>query len=325
MDEVYNNKNKKYRHLTPIERGKIEALLEEKKSISQIAKILNRSKSTISEEVRRGKHNGKYKAHIAQKRAEKKKKESHKHTKWKNTELLNWIYLRMKNDKCSPEVISKRLENEKGIKFSHTSIYKLIRNHRTEWAKYLINKGKKKRKLTHSAGIKSIPNRIGIEERGKQVEERRRFGDWEADTVISVRGSKPCIAVFVERISRKYIVEKMEDKSAGSMLAATIRALGSRIVKTITYDNGTENANHEYANNILKCKSFFCNAYHSWEKGSIENRNKILRQFFPKGTNFDTVTEKELKQVQEKINNRPLKVLNWHTPNEVYNQYAERR
>ena len=86
----------------------------------------------------------------------------------------------------------------------------------------------------------------------------------------------------------------------------------------MTYDNGTENINHELANNLLNCKSFFCNAYHSWEKGSIENRNKILRQFFPKGTNFDLISEDEILKVQNKINDRPMKALNWHSPADVF-------
>lgn len=86
----------------------------------------------------------------------------------------------------------------------------------------------------------------------------------------------------------------------------------------MTYDNDSENINHELVNNLLNCKSFFCNAYHSWEKGSIENRNKILRQFFPKGTNFDLISEDEILKVQNKINDRPMKALNWHSPAEVF-------
>ena len=112
----------------------------------------------------------------------------------------------------------------------------------------------------------------------------------------------------------------MKDKSAGEMMAATMKTLKNQGVKTMTYDNGTENANHSLVNKLLNCQSFFCSAYHSWEKGSIENRNKILRQFFPKGTNFDLISDDEIRRVQNVINNRPMKVLNWHSPSEVFSR-----
>ena len=103
-------------------------------------------------------------------------------------------------------------------------------------------------------------------------------------------------------------------------MTATMKTLKNQEVKTMTYDNGTENANHLLANKLLNCQSFFCNAYHSLEKGSIENRNKILRQFFPKGTNFDLISDDEIRRVQNVINNRPMKVLNWHSPSEVFSR-----
>ena len=128
------------------------------------------------------------------------------------------------------------------------------------------------------------------------------------------------MAVFVERKSRRYRIIKIKDKSAAEMLAATIKALKNQKVTTLTYDNGTENVYHEVANKALNCKSFFCNAYHSWEKGAIENRNKILRQFFPKGTNFDLISERQILKVEKLINARPMKALNWHSPAEVFDR-----
>ena len=112
----------------------------------------------------------------------------------------------------------------------------------------------------------------------------------------------------------------MKDKSAGEMMVATIKTLKNQGVKTITYDNGTENANHSLVNKLLNCQSFFCNAYHSWENGSIENHNKILRHFFQKGTNFDLISDDEIRRVQNVINDRPMKVLNWHSPSEVFSR-----
>ena len=118
-----------------------------------------------------------------------------------------------------------------------------------------------------------------------------------------------------------YFLAKMKDKSASEMLIAAVNTLKGIGVKAITYDNGTENTKHEEINEILNCKSFFCNAYHSWEKGSIENRNKILRQFFPKGTNFNLISEEQISKIQEMINNRPMKLLGWKTPADLFSSF----
>lgn len=314
MGSKYIGNDGKYKQLSSEERGKIEAYLTLNYSISKIAKMMERSKSTISEEIKRGKYNGRYTAKIAQDRSRKRRNESHKHSKWRNTKLLHFIERRLKK-KWSPEIISVEWKKNTGETFSHTSIYTIIKKHRPEWKKLLVHKGKRKKQKA-SAG--KIQNRVSIEKRPKIVDSRKRFGDWEVDTVLSCRGGKACLAVFVERKSRFYCLAKIKDKSAGEMLAATVKTLKNQKVKTMTYDNGTENVNHELANKLLNCKSFFCNAYHSWEKGSIENRNKILRQFFPKGTNFDLIPDDEIRRVQSAINDRPMKALNWHSPADVF-------
>ena len=314
MKLEYIGNGRKYKQLSSEERGKIEAYLTLNYSISEIAKMMKRSKSTVSEEIKRGKYNGKYIARIAQDRSRKRRSESHKHSKWRNIKLLHFIEKRLKK-KWSPEIISMEWEKNTGETFSHTSIYTIIKKHRPEWKKLLVHTGKRKKQ---NACVRKIQNRVSIEKRPAIVDSRKRFGDWEVDTVLSCRGGKAGLAVFVERKSRFYCLAKIKDKSAGEMLAATIKTLKNQEVKTMTYDNGTENANHELANNLLNCKSFFCNAYHSWEKGLIENRNKILRQFFPKGTNFDLIPEDEIRRVQNAINDRPMKALNWNSPANVF-------
>ena len=193
----YIRNDKKYSQLSAEERGKIEAYCTLGCSISKIAGLIKRSKSTISEEIKRGKYNGRYAAHIAQNRAKKRRSESHKHSKWRNRELLYFIAKCLKM-KWSPEIISHAL-SENGIKFSHTSIYTVIKKHRPEWRKLLIHQRKKQK---HKASVGKIMNREGIEKRPKIVDSRKRFGDWEADTVVSCRGGKSCLAVFVERKSR---------------------------------------------------------------------------------------------------------------------------
>ena len=151
-----------------------------------------------------------------------------------------------------------RVERKRHKIQSHNHLYS-HQKARPEWRKLLIHQGKK---LKHKATVGKIINRVSIEKRPEIVNSRKQFGDWEADTVVSCRGGKSCLAVFVERKSRLYRLAKMKDKSAGEMIAETIRMLKNQKLKTMTYDNGTENANHKFANSILNCKSFFCNAYH---------------------------------------------------------------
>lgn len=313
----YSILDRKCKHLSIKERGQIQAYLELGVSISEIARKLMRAKSTISCEIKRGKYNGKYDAEIAQNRAQKKRSESHKHTKWRLQTISIYVCNKLKL-RWSPEIISHKLFEEKGIKFSHTSIYTFIKKHRPEYRKFLAHRGKKR---SHGASVTKIPNRVSIAERPLIVDFRMRFGDWEVDTVLSSRAGKSCLAVFVERSTNIYFIKKMPDKTADSMRKATLEVLKNHVVKTLTYDNGLENVMHEDVNKALGCKSFFCNAYHSWEKGLIENRNKILRQFLPKGTNFDLISDEEIDKIQNMINSRPMKTLGWASPAEIFRVY----
>lgn len=313
MEEIYNETKAKIKHLDLEERGKIEVYLGLGYSLSKISRILQRSKSTISKEVRKGRYKGAYTARIAEKRTLERREKSHLHTKWRNDTLLRYIlkYLKLK---WSPEIIAaiwSRAHPENTI--SHTFIYNLIASHRKEWKKYLIYKGKHKMKTSHTSKT-IIPYRVDISERPQEISARNTFGDWEADTVVSARGGKSCLAVFVERKTRLYKIVKMKNKSANEMLSATIKALKHFTVRTITYDNGSENVNHYLVNQILGCKSYFCRPYRSSDKGSIENRNKILRQFLPKKTNFDLISDFHIANIEAAINNRPLKLLDWASP-----------
>jgi IS30 family transposase len=168
--------------------------------------------------------------------------------------------------------------------------------------------------------VGKIPNRVDIARRPAGAENRSRRGHWEAGTVVS-RNGKQAAAVFVERKNRYYIAIKMKNKTAEEMLRATIKAPGflpSRMRRTITFDNGLENALHEKINAALGTRSYFCKPYHSREKGSIENRNGILRRYFPKRHNWGLTTQKELNNIVDRINNTPMKCLRFRTPSEVF-------
>jgi IS30 family transposase len=294
--------------LATIERTKIEVLYNLGWSISKIATELSRNKSTISRELSRGTYKGKYQAAIAQKRADRNKSIPRKPSKADRPELLHQIE-RLIRRKHSPEIIAHEL----GGIVSHTTIYTLTKTIRREWRKYLIWHGKTKYHKG-TAGKSLIKDRVDISLRPAEV----RFGDFEADTVISSKSGRSCLGVFVERTTRLYKVVKMANRTADEMVRAATVALSGTYVRSITYDNGSENAKHVVINSMLGCVSWFCRAYRSGDKGQIENRNKILRQYLPKKTNFDLITEERLSMIEREINERPMKCLNWQSPIQAF-------
>jgi IS30 family transposase len=161
---------------------------------------------------------------------------------------------------------------------------------------------------------------VDITERPEHIQKREQAGHWEVDTVVS-RQSGACVSVLVEWKSRFYIVIRMKDKSARSMrrtLKKALRRLPRRMRRTLTYDNGLENVLHELTNKELRTKSYFCKPYHSWKKGSIENRNGILRRYFPKKHGWVLTGQKELNKVVDRINSTPMKCLGYKTLAEVF-------
>ena len=299
----------KFTHLSTFDRAKIELLHKQGKSLSQIAKTLARTKSAIHYELHRYKDPSLYQARIAQIRADCAKRNSKKPSKADHPELMTQIE-RMIKLRWSPEIISHKLI---GGTVSHTTIYTMIRTCRREWRKYLIYQKKTKyRKGIRRVGRINIANRTEITERPPV-----RFGDFEADTVVSGR-SGHCLGVFAERTTRLYKLYKMRNKTSEEMVVAATKALSDMPVRSITYDNGGENAGHEDINELLGCKSYFCRPYNSGDKGLIENRNKWLRVWLPKRTRFELITPEELSRIEAAINERPMKCLNWQSPIQAF-------
>lgn len=316
MELCHKEKKKSRPHLTRDERCKIEALLNAKHSESEIARILGRAKSTISDEIGRGTYKNKYTAEIAQKRAQKRKSNSRKQKKLADNKLQHFVIRKLK-DGWSPEIIAyawNQLDYE--LKISVTSIYNFINNSRIELKKYLPYAGRRYKKRYSS--IKTlISKRVGIEERPKIINDRCRIGDLEVDTIVSARGGKACLAVAVDRKTRRVFIRKMKNKTALEMKRTILEISAEINIKSITYDNGTENIFHQEINEILGCTSYFCRPYCSQDKGQVENRNKAIRRFFPKKTNFDLISDEEIAIVEATINNRPMKRLGWKTPHDV--------
>lgn len=316
-------KVKKFKHVQPEERENISVFSTLKYSKRKMAKELGRSPSTITREFKRGiVFKGQYFAVTTQKNVDDKKRRARRKRKTDNSEVQKYIIEKIKPPFLwSPEIISFKMNEELGIKIGKDSIYTFVYEH-PELTQYLAKKhpGKKPHSKNKKTERTLIPNRTGIEKRPEKANKREEFGHFEADTIVS-RESLSALLVTVDRAARRTKIRKLTRKTAEQASSQLIFALKDYNIihlKTITYDNGCEFCWHDKVNEELKMQSFFCNPYSSWEKGTVENINGLIRRFFPKKTDFDTITEDEIQQVEDWINNRPMKVLGYKSPNEKY-------
>ena len=318
---------KKYKHLTTEERDLIAVRNAQGKTQEEIAEEQGRSSGTISREIKRNKSSkGIYLATEADKQAKERKSKAHQKTRIPDEFTRQYIEDRIIQDQWTPEQISGRLKLEYPEYYvSHETIYQYIYNKKPELGLHLPRKRHQripKSKLRKTKGSK-IPDRVSIKERPSEIEDRKEFGHFEADCVFSSRKGKGALLTMVERVSRYTIIAKLEEKTSSQANLALSFALSKYpkgLVKSTTYDNGLEFAGHKEVNNVIHMDSYFCEPYHSWEKGSIENRNGVIRYYFPKGTDFSKITEEQIKYVQDKINNRPMKLLGFRTPKEVHDE-----
>lgn len=316
-------------NFTYFEREKLEYLLRSKQSLRRIAKVMRRNVSIISREIRRNGFGRKtYRADVAQRKYEQRKHEQHVGKLDKHPELREYVESRLQED-WSPEQIAGRLSESPpaelaGLKISHESIYfwifeksekhkKLHKHLRTRRDKRR-RQGKRKHKKT------AIPGKISIHARPETVDAKVRIGDWESDTVEFTRTQKnPYLSVQYERKSQLVRIHKVPTKHAEETLNAlyqTIESLPQDLFHTMTFDNGSEGAKHQELTDAYGIETYFCDPYCSWQKGGVENMNKLLRQYLPRKTDMNVVSDEHLHTIQEKLNNRPRKSLNYLTPNE---------
>jgi len=315
----------KYSHLSLEEREEIAIGLEMGLKQCEIAKKLHRNPSTISREIKRNKSTiGKrlYRVSWAQFQSSHRKKTSHKRNRIPQKKLRRFICNCLKKG-YSPEIIAfKAAEKNPRWKTNYETIYQWIYNERQDLIPFLTRSHKKRRKRGSGKQKRcpKVPNRIMIDKRPDYINLRSGIGHWEIDTAIS-RKSKAAIMVLVERRTRYVIIKKLLAKTAYYMHKVTVKSLRNyypEIIQSITYDNGTENALHELTNISLGTKSYFCNPYHSWEKGTVENVIGIIRRFYPKKTDWNNITQWDLNKVARYINNRPMKLLGFKTPYQVF-------
>lgn len=224
----------------------------------------------------------------------------------------------------SPDVICGRMKKSFNKKPSFKTLYRYIWQDKATGGKLyklLPHKGKKYKYGSSKRG--TIANRIDISQRPKIVEDKSRIGDLEGDTIVGVRGGdKACLLTLVDRVSKFTIVRKIPNKTADAVENAMNSCYDGTILPffTVTYDNGTEFANHQNIADNIGCDIYFARPYRSSDRGLNEHTNGLIRRFFPKKTDFGEVTDEEVQYVQDLLNNRPRKSLNYLTPNEVVNK-----
>jgi IS30 family transposase len=326
---------KTYNRIGYKERVQISTYLSEGFFLSEIARKLNRSKATVSREISRC--NSRYDPEgaelIAQEKAGDRRKKKTKLTK--NSALLSEV-LKGLRKRWSPEQISEDLKmnypTDKRMQVSHESIYTYLYvlprgELRHELLNLLRQKKKsrtirKRRAQLKEKGLRAgkIPGMFSIEERPKEVENRSIPGHWEGDVLLG-KGHKSVIGTLVERKTRAVILVPLKNKTAPHVRVAFQKAmkdLPKQMAQTLTYDQGHEMAEHKLFTKNTKIRVYFCHPASPWERGTCENTNGLLRDYFPKGTDLSKITKKELKRVQHELNERPRKTLGYLTPKEVF-------
>ena len=324
-----------YNHLTLPEREIIYKMHLDGKSLARIGRVLGRDKSTISKELRRNRVDGHYAPHTAHQLAEDRRLAC-KPLKMEHEPLRRFVedHLLL----CwSPEQIAGRLPldypQDHRMHLSHETIYQWVAVNRDyvqgDLHTYLRQAHRKRRRRRGTRDRRGqIVGRVGIECRPKIVDERSRLGDWESDTVMG-KGRSGCLATHVDRKSRYTILARLADRKAGTFNRHSIRAFRRHQrqvsvlpLHTLTADNGKEFAGFKKLEEALELDIYFADPYHACQRATNENTNGLVRQFFPKKTDFGWITYKEVLRVEDLLNHRPRKCLGYRTPYEVLHNKA---
>lgn len=310
-------------HITIEQRYKISALQQLGYKQKDIAEQIGKDKSIISRELKRNcdKRSGKYDADLAQRKYENRQKQKAKHKRFTD-EIKQHVDTWLEQD-YSPEQIVGRAKLGQTPCVSHECIYQYIWRDKKQGGllyQHLRRKGRKYRKRGNAKDSRGIiKNRIDIDKRPAIVDEKTRFGDLEIDTIIG-KNHKGAILTINDRVTSLVWMSILDGKDAEPVCNKAIEILSpfKELLHTITADNGKEFALHQKISKETGVDIYFAKPYHSWERGANENTNGLIRQYFPKGTSFENITNKEIQYVQHKLNNRPRKKLGFLTPIEFY-------
>ena len=308
-------------HMSTEERIKIETLLSLGTSTKQITLYLGRHRSTIYRELHRpGICDKQYNAVAYHNQA--RQNMGRKLEKSPSEEIILLVNKKILDEQWSPEQISNWLKLHDHESVSHTWIYQHIAQDKIAGGELHNHMRHGKYSKGHREYKGTIINRVSIELRPSIVNKRDRLGDYEIDLIVGPK-NKGAILSIIDRLSRECILEKLDDKTSLSACGKTIESLLLQEKKphTITSDNGTEFTDHELVSKELKIDYYFAHPYASYERGSIESLNGLVRQYIPKGTEFTNIENSVLKEIQNKLNNRPRKILGFLTPIEYTKKY----
>ena len=313
----------RYKQLIEGQRYQIEAYLREGFSYREIGKRLQVSHSTISREVRRNRiRDNHYLPEVAHAKTVKRRGQAAKYSVPALT--ITFVEFGL-SQKWSPEQIAG-VGKIIGHSVSHEWIYGYIQRDKLRGGKLFkqLRHGHRKYRKGSRAKRVIIPNRVGIECRPAIVNKKKRFGDWEADTVLGKNGTGAIVSL-VERKSKLYLIRKVPAKTAADVGRAMVGMLWRYRghVRTITADNGAEFCAHALVADKLKTDIYFANPYSSWERGLNENFNGLLRQYIRKGTDLRTVTDKQIADVERALNARPRQCLGFKQPALVFKQLRD--
>lgn len=306
-----------YKQLTLKQRYEIKAYMQAQISKSAIAEYIGVGKATVYRELVRNSDNGIYNPEEAHQKALDRRKESAKHVRF-TEEIKERVEALIRMD-FSPEQVSGYLKHALRLYISHETIYQHILSDKASGGDLYTRlrcSSKKKRKRYGSKDKRGqIPDRVSIDQRPEIVDSKERIGDWEVDTIIG-KNHKGAIVTAVERKSKFTCIRKVPRKTAEWVSQALIGMLlpYKDRVFTITYDNGKEFSFHKQIALSLEANGYFTHPYHSWERGLNENTNGLIRQYFPKKSSFDGISENDIRFVENRLNMRPRKTMNFQTP-----------
>lgn len=325
-----------YTHITWNERERIGLMKASGMKVPGIAQRLGRDPTTVRREVRRSKPwCWGYIPSVAEKHADKRRRTARRPKKLDNPKLRNIVFWKLRK-RWSPEQIAHFLKEtyaEDAMHISHESIYTYIYVlPRGQLRKELIlqlrqgSRGRQRRKRGTSERGK-IPNMVSIHERPKEVEGRTVPGHWESDLIIG-KDHASAIGTLVERTTRTTILVPLKQKDAETVrkaFARTVKRLPKETFLSLTHDRGSEMSEHELFTKETEVQVYFADPHSPWQRGTNENTNGLIRDFFPKGTDFRDVSVRELKRVQRLLNERPRETLNWKTPQEAFTRLMQKR
>ncbi len=325
---------KGYKQLSLLEREKLFGWRKEQVSFREIGRRLKRPHTTLTREfMRNAKYGAAYIPCIAERRSAKRASKQRSQASWKGPAIYLYIREHLQREGWSPEQIAGRLSlDHPKLSICHETIYAAIyakENKKHKLWQYLTIKRQKRMKKggRHVHKDSRIPEAVSIDKRPKAVDRRKQIGHWETDTVIGKQTDKTALSVTVERKIKVTLLSKLVAKTADEktkQLFIRMASLPENLRRTMTADNGSENAGHKKIASSLDMLMFFCHAYHSWERGTVENTNGRIRRFIPKGMSMDSIDEKTIQQIEWRLNNTPRKCLGYKTPYEKLQEYLNR-